>query len=146
MDRLSAISPERLCAVEGVFADLDDTISTAGKVTAKAYDALWRLKDEGLFIVIVTGRPSGWCDHIARFWPVDGVEGHYNLAGYDLFSDFFRLQTFIFTDSDHFFCQTRFSVLNHAHMNYPNNISYLKPVLLFFQISPTQALLIICLF
>jgi HAD superfamily hydrolase (TIGR01484 family) len=23
----------------------------------------------------VTGRPAGWCDHIARMWPVDGVVG-----------------------------------------------------------------------
>jgi hypothetical protein len=23
----------------------------------------------------VTGRPAGWCDMIARFWPVDGVVG-----------------------------------------------------------------------
>jgi len=23
----------------------------------------------------VTGRPAGWCDHIARFWPVDAVVG-----------------------------------------------------------------------
>ena len=29
----------------------------------------------GLLIVPVTGRPAGWCDHIARMWPVDGVIG-----------------------------------------------------------------------
>ncbi len=23
----------------------------------------------------MTGRPAGWCDHIARFWPVDAVVG-----------------------------------------------------------------------
>lgn len=23
----------------------------------------------------ITGRPAGWCDHIARFWPVDAVVG-----------------------------------------------------------------------
>lgn len=26
-------------------------------------------------IVPITGRPAGWCDHIARFWPVDAVVG-----------------------------------------------------------------------
>jgi HAD superfamily hydrolase (TIGR01484 family) len=26
-------------------------------------------------MAIVTGRPAGWCDHIARFWPVDAVIG-----------------------------------------------------------------------
>jgi HAD superfamily hydrolase (TIGR01484 family) len=28
-----------------------------------------------LLVVPVTGRPAGWCDHIARMWPVDGVVG-----------------------------------------------------------------------
>jgi HAD superfamily hydrolase (TIGR01484 family) len=26
-------------------------------------------------IIPVTGRPAGWCDHIARMWPVDAVVG-----------------------------------------------------------------------
>ena len=26
-------------------------------------------------MIPVTGRPAGWCDHIARFWPVDGIVG-----------------------------------------------------------------------
>ena len=61
--------------VTGVFTDVDDTLSTAGKLTAEAFDALWRLHDAGVTVVIVTGRPAGWCDHIARFWPVDAVIG-----------------------------------------------------------------------
>ena len=26
-------------------------------------------------VVPITGRPAGWCDHIARMWPVDGIVG-----------------------------------------------------------------------
>ena len=26
-------------------------------------------------MIPITGRPAGWCDHIARMWPVDGVVG-----------------------------------------------------------------------
>jgi HAD superfamily hydrolase (TIGR01484 family) len=26
-------------------------------------------------VVPITGRPAGWCDHFARFWPVDAVVG-----------------------------------------------------------------------
>lgn len=26
-------------------------------------------------MVPITGRPAGWCDHIARMWPVDGLVG-----------------------------------------------------------------------
>lgn len=55
--------------------DIDDTLSTHGKLTAEAYSALWKLKAAGLVVVPVTGRPAGWCDHIARFWPVDAVVG-----------------------------------------------------------------------
>lgn len=66
---------EKLRALKGVCLDIDDTLSTHGKLTAPAYDALWKLKEAGLLVVPVTGRPAGWCDHIARFWPVDAVVG-----------------------------------------------------------------------
>jgi HAD superfamily hydrolase (TIGR01484 family) len=62
-------------AVHTVLADIDDTLSTGGRLTAAAYTALEKLHDAGLRVVPVTGRPAGWCDHIARFWPVDAVVG-----------------------------------------------------------------------
>ena len=62
-------------AVRGVFTDIDDTLTTHGKLTAEAYAALERLRAAGLLVIPVTGRPAGWCDHIARMWPVDAVIG-----------------------------------------------------------------------
>jgi len=62
-------------AVRGVLFDIDDTLTTQGKLTAEAYAALERLKLAGKRLVPVTGRPAGWCDHIARMWPVDAVVG-----------------------------------------------------------------------
>jgi HAD superfamily hydrolase (TIGR01484 family) len=59
----------------GVFFDIDDTFSTHGRIHVGAYQALWALKESGLRVVPITGRPAGWCDHIARMWPVDGVVG-----------------------------------------------------------------------
>jgi HAD superfamily hydrolase (TIGR01484 family) len=59
----------------GVFTDIDDTITTDGHLPAAAYSALERLQSAGLAVVPITGRPAGWCDMIARFWPVDGVVG-----------------------------------------------------------------------
>jgi HAD superfamily hydrolase (TIGR01484 family) len=59
----------------GVLTDIDDTLSTHGKITALAYAAMERLHDAGLLFIPVTGRPAGWCDHIARMWPVDAVVG-----------------------------------------------------------------------
>ena len=61
--------------VRGVFCDIDDTLSTGGQLTAEAYAALERLRAAGKRVVPITGRPAGWCDHIARMWPVDGVVG-----------------------------------------------------------------------
>jgi len=59
----------------GVFFDIDDTFTTHGKIGPKSFQAIWSLKEAGLKVVPITGRPAGWCDHIARMWPVDGVVG-----------------------------------------------------------------------
>ena len=61
--------------VRAVLLDIDDTLTTDGRLTAQAYAALERLQEAGLRVVPVTGRPAGWCDHIARMWPVDAVVG-----------------------------------------------------------------------
>src|SRR5499426_808860 len=61
--------------IRGVLADIYDTITTDGKLTAAAYGALERLQAAGFLVVPITGRPAGWCDHIARMWPVDAVVG-----------------------------------------------------------------------
>ncbi|MDH5286336.1 MAG: HAD-IIB family hydrolase [Betaproteobacteria bacterium] len=61
--------------VAGVLCDIDDTLTTDGRLTPQAYAALGRLRDAGKIVVPITGRPAGWCDHIARMWPVTGVVG-----------------------------------------------------------------------
>jgi HAD superfamily hydrolase (TIGR01484 family) len=61
--------------VRGVFCDIDDTLTTDGRLTAEAYSAMERLRAAGKLVVPITGRPAGWCDHIARMWPVDAVVG-----------------------------------------------------------------------
>ena len=58
-----------------VLFDIDDTITTQGRLTADAYKALWALYDGGLTVIPVTGRPAGWCDMIIRQWPVHAVIG-----------------------------------------------------------------------
>jgi len=62
-------------AIRGLLFDLDDTLTSEGKLTALAYGAMERLKAAGRIVVPVTGRPAGWCDHMARMWPVDAVVG-----------------------------------------------------------------------
>ena len=61
--------------IKAVCFDIDETFSTQGKITADAFSALWALKRAGFILIPITGRPSGWCDHIVRFWPVDAVVG-----------------------------------------------------------------------
>jgi hypothetical protein len=61
--------------LRGLLFDIDDTLTTEGRLTAEAYSALERLHASGRRTIAVTGRPAGWCDHIARMWPVDAVVG-----------------------------------------------------------------------
>jgi hypothetical protein len=72
---LSEFPGEARRNVRGVFCDIDDTLTTAGRLTAEAYAALGRLEAAGLPVIPITGRPAGWCDHIARMWPVAAVVG-----------------------------------------------------------------------
>ncbi len=61
--------------IRGLLFDIDETLTTDGKLTAQAYAAMEGLKRAGRLVVPITGRPAGWCDHIARMWPVDAVVG-----------------------------------------------------------------------
>jgi HAD superfamily hydrolase (TIGR01484 family) len=61
--------------VHTVFTDIDDTLTDEGVLRPEAYASLWSLHEAGIRVVPVTGRPAGWCEMIARFWPVHGVIG-----------------------------------------------------------------------
>jgi hypothetical protein len=58
-----------------VLADIDDTLTLGGRLPAVVFAAMERLQKAGICMVPITGRPAGWCDHIARMWPVDGIVG-----------------------------------------------------------------------
>ncbi len=66
---------EMLAGVVAVLTDIDDTLTLHGRLPAEAFGALWKLKRAGIRVIPITGRPAGWCDLIARQWPVDGVVG-----------------------------------------------------------------------
>ena len=86
MKPIKDISLSELRSIKGVLFDIDDTFSLEGKIPAEAYGALWKLHESGLILVPITGRPAGWCDHIARMWPVDGIVGE-NGAFYYYYSE-----------------------------------------------------------
>ena len=75
MKPLSECPKATLAAIRGVLTDIDETVSTDGRLTAEAYGALEALTEAGFLVIPVTGRPAGWCDMVARFWPVDAVVG-----------------------------------------------------------------------
>lgn len=72
---LTALPEAAKKGIRVVLADIDDTLTTDGRLTAAAYTALQSLSANGFRVAPVTGRPAGWCDHIARMWPVDGIIG-----------------------------------------------------------------------
>ncbi len=61
--------------VRFVLTDIDDTLTVNGRLPSAALAAMERLEAAGRAVIPVTGRPAGWCDHIARMWPVAAVVG-----------------------------------------------------------------------
>jgi len=84
-----------------VLTDIDDTLTENGRLPALAYASLERLRNAGMLVIPVTGRPAGWCDLIARQWPVDGVVGE-NGAFWFRYDDASRrmIRRFMRPDSD----------------------------------------------
>ena len=84
MRPLKEFPKKALAQIQYVLTDIDDTLTVDGQLPAIAYDALERLHDTGIKVVPITGRPAGWCDHMARMWPIDGIVGE-NGAFYFLY-------------------------------------------------------------
>ena len=58
-----------------ILTDIDDTLTVNGRLPAAVFVAMERLRDANIRCIPITGRPAGWCDHIARMWPVAGLVG-----------------------------------------------------------------------
>ena len=72
--------------IDFVLTDIDDTLTHNGRLPADAFVAMERLRAAAIRTLPITGRPAGWCDHIARMWPVDGLVGE-NGAFYFRYDD-----------------------------------------------------------
>lgn len=75
MRRLCEAPPDIFKNVRFVLTDMDETLTLDGRLYARTYAALERLRDAGVTVIPVTAAPTGWCDQMARMWPVDGVIG-----------------------------------------------------------------------
>lgn len=59
--------------IKAVFTDLDDTLTSHGKLPPKVVEALFNLSAKGYWLVIVSGRPAGWADCLMRLLPLDAL-------------------------------------------------------------------------
>lgn len=75
MDPLSLADLSEFEAIRFVLTDMDETLTFQGRLSARTYDALERLQAAGVEVIPVTAAPAGWCDQMARMWPVSGVIG-----------------------------------------------------------------------
>ncbi|HVK62072.1 MAG TPA: HAD-IIB family hydrolase [Bdellovibrionales bacterium] len=95
MKRLSEFHSHK---VQFLFTDIDDTLTDHGQLGPAAYEALWRLQKNGIAVIPVTGRPAGWCEMIARLWPVHGIVGE-NGGFYFRYHDKKMKRHFVFNDA-----------------------------------------------
>ncbi|HEX6274025.1 MAG TPA: HAD-IIB family hydrolase [Polyangiaceae bacterium] len=72
MQPLAELERAEALGLRGLLFDLDDTFIDEGKLTEAAYSSLFRLREAGLELYIVTGRPLGWVRLFSRLFPVDG--------------------------------------------------------------------------
>lgn len=92
MQEFSDCPSSILQQIKFVFTDIDDTLTTAGRLGAAAYGAMEELQNAGITVIPITGRPAGWCDLIARQWPVGAVVGE-NGAFYFRYEDAHKKMT-----------------------------------------------------
>nr|WP_050478961.1 HAD-IIB family hydrolase [Herbaspirillum rhizosphaerae] len=75
MQALSTADKEEFKSVRVVLTDMDETLTHGGRLAAATYGALEALQADGVRVIPVTAAPAGWCDQMARMWPIDGVIG-----------------------------------------------------------------------
>lgn len=80
MEPIASISRDDARSLVGMVFDLDDTITREGRIEAEALSALEALSAAGLGRVLVTGRPFGWTQVLARVLPIDAAAGENGAA------------------------------------------------------------------
>ena len=75
MKPLASAPQMEMARIRFVLTDMDETLTYRGRLSAATYAALERLQMDGVIVIPVTAAPAGWCDQMARMWPVDAVIG-----------------------------------------------------------------------
>ncbi len=82
MKPLAELTRASLAKINTVFTDIDDTITIHGRLTARVLHMFEALRDAGIRVVPVTGRPAGWCHGLPRMWPIAGVVAENGAVAY----------------------------------------------------------------
>jgi HAD superfamily hydrolase (TIGR01484 family) len=99
MKPVREIPAGRLKKIKFLLSDIDDTMTEDGLLPSASLSAIEALQRAGIVVVPITGRPAGWCDHIARMWPVGGVVGE-NGAFYFSYDRIRRKMTKVFAKDE----------------------------------------------
>lgn len=73
MQHLSLAPYLQFSNLQFVLTDMDETLTYQGRLSATTYAALEQLQANGIKVIPVTAASAGWCDQMARMWPVNGV-------------------------------------------------------------------------
>lgn len=73
MQDINCLTSDEAKQVVFLLTDVDDTITTEGKLRPAALQALYDLRDAGIRTICVTGGSAGWGDTYLRQWPVEAV-------------------------------------------------------------------------
>lgn len=92
MRPLTSLSSTEARALQGLLFDLDDTVLDHGSLAERTYQSLFRLRESGLLLYALTGRPAAWAEVIARTWPLHGAIGENGALAY--FAEGQRLRSF----------------------------------------------------
>ena len=84
MKPLSEFPRSKLEKAKILLFDLDGTFVNSDSLQASTYNSLEEVVRKGMKTVVVTGRPAGWCDLMARWWPVDSVIGENGALSYSM--------------------------------------------------------------
>ena len=84
MQPLSKMAKSKLEKAKILLFDLDGTFVDADNLQSSTYSSLEKISNKEIKTVVVTGRPAGWCDLIARWWPVDSVIGENGALSYSM--------------------------------------------------------------
>ena len=84
MEHLSRITRDEINEIKVILFDLDGTFVSDNRLKSSTFTCLEKLRQKNIKRIAVTGRPAGWCDLIARWWPVNSVVGENGAFSYTI--------------------------------------------------------------